>query len=270
MRKPKLTKAVFIAAFVCTVLCVKLIVAGIVLQDIYVLNVSAVFAIICFLLWEFHYSMTHDCLGRKFDFGNKNISASNSKSEQPKSRFVFSEDTVREKMGKIAEHFKLKMKCKITWDEFYLPIYHIVLAGKYNFKITISHCEISIYAPSLTSYSRLNDDTYCYCNYFQLLDDSLDSFKAQRFTELVGGCEDIGFSSNIFFDNLSDDEIFSIIEKIMDALYGAASMKYETVESDNGKESFIFYLDAPDYYGYTETVTIGNFKFIINGGLENG
>lgn len=70
------------------------------------------------------------------------------------------------------------------------------------------------------------------------------------------------------FDNLSDDEIFAIIEKIIEALYGAAYMTYETAESEDGKESFTFYLNAPDYYGYTETTEIGNFKFILN--KDNG
>ncbi|MDE6746101.1 MAG: hypothetical protein K2J72_05620 [Oscillospiraceae bacterium] len=81
------------------------------------------------------------------------------------------------------------------------------------------------------------------------------------------------FSSDIFFDNLSDDEIFDIVEKIIETLYGARSMKYETIEADDGKEGFIFYLDAPDYYGYSETTEIGNFKFILNkenGGNQNG
>lgn len=67
---------------------------------------------------------------------------------------------------------------------------------------------------------------------------------------------------------MSDGKIFEIIEKIIEALYGAKSMKYETIEADDGKQSFIFYLDAPDYYGYSETTEIGNFKFILN--KDNG
>lgn len=49
-------------------------------------------------------------------------------------------------------------------------------------------------------------------------------------------------------------------------------MTYETDETEDGRESFTFYLNAPDYYGYTETTEIGTFKFILNqenGGTEN-
>lgn len=123
-------------------------------------------------------------------------------------------------------------------------------------------------AHSLISCEFINCKNCYHYYYFELVDDSLDSFKAQMCTDYEYTYQSHEFSSDIFFDNLSDDEIFDIIEKIIEALYGARSMKYETAETDDGKESFIFYLDAPDYYGYSETAEIGNFKFILN--QENG
>lgn len=99
-----------------------------------------------------------------------------------------------------------------------------------------------------------------------LFDDSMPNCKARTFADEDD--DTIGFSSDILFDDLSDDEIFDIIEKIIEALYGAKFIEYETIEAEDGKQSFIFYLDAPDYYGYSETTEIGNFKFILNN--ENG
>ena len=102
-----------------------------------------------------------------------------------------------------------------------------------------------------------------------MLDDNLRDYKkAHKHVDLDRGFEFNEFSNDISVKDLSDDEIFDIVEKIIEALYGAISMDYEIITADDGKESFIFYLDAPDYYGYTETTEIGNFKFILN--KENG
>lgn len=103
---------------------------------------------------------------------------------------------------------------------------------------------------------------------FELLDDNLSDKKARKYIRADRDFENTSFASSIMFNDMSDDEIFDIIEKIIEALYGVTSMTYETAEAEDGKESFTFYLDAPDYYGYTETTEIGNFKFILN--KENG
>lgn len=268
-------KLIFTAAVICTVIAAMLIIAVIILQNIYILKSAAVVAVICFLLWEFHYSITHDSLGRKIKPSAEPVYKKIAQEyKPPKGRFVFSEDIINEKMGKIAERFKLKMSCKIEQNQFGSLSYFVAfLDGDSSFKVRIHNSGISILAHSLISCEFINGKNfYCYY-YFELVDDSLSSFKAQMCTDYEYTYESTDFSSDIFFDNLSDDEIFDILEKIIEALYGAESMKYETIEADDGKESFIFYLDAPDYYGYTETTEIGNFKFILNkenGGNQNG
>lgn len=282
MRKSWFIKSVFAAAVVCTVIAAMLINAVIILQNIYILNLAAVIAVICFLLWEFHYSLTHDSLGRKIKpFAEPiykkteaahNTPLSNTSSSPyipiPTGRFVFTKDIFLEQMGKIAERFNLKLSYEVSWyfnecDEDELPIYEAALTGKYNFEIICFDNKISITPTALNVYN-------CYkLSYsFELLDDNLCDKKAHKYTYDDLDFEVNGFTNDISVKDLSDDEIFDIIEKIIDALYGVGKMKYETIEADDGKESFIFYLDAPDYYGYTETTEIGNFKFILN--KENG
>lgn len=272
MRKPWLIKLVFAAAVLCTVIAAMLINAVIILQNIYILKSAAVIAVICFLLWEFHYSLTHDSLGRKIKSSSQPVYKKTAQEyKPPKGRFVFSEDIINEKVGKIAERFKLEMRCKIERDQFGSLSYFIAfLDGNSSFKVRIQNTAISILAHSLISCELINGENYYCYYYFDFVDDSLSDNKSRK--DMCNGYMEndqyFTFSSDIFFDNLSDDEIFDIIEKIIDALYGARSMKYETIEAEDGKESFIFYLDAPDYYGYTETTEIGNFKFILN--KENG
>ncbi|MDE6595846.1 MAG: hypothetical protein K2K44_07550, partial [Oscillospiraceae bacterium] len=180
-------------------------------------------AVCSFLLWEFHYSLTHDSLGRKI----KPSAAPVYKKEQreytpPKGRFVFSEDIINEKVGRIAERFKLKMSCKIEHNQFGSLSYFVAfLDGNSSFKVRIDNKVISILAHSLISCEQINGKYYSCYYYFELLDDSLDSFKAQRSTDYEYSYESTDFSSDIFFDNLSDDEIFNIVEKIIEALYGA-------------------------------------------------
>ena len=266
-------KLIFTAAVICTVIASMLIIAVIILQNAYVIKLAAVVAVICFLLWEFHYSITHDSLGRKIKPYNKELLPK--KPEPPKFRFIFSEDTISDKMGKIAERFKLEMEYSLTWMFYCLPNYHIKLSDKSSknyFYITISGYIISINSSCLNFRAH---NYYDFSYDFYLYDDSEESLKkkARMYTYSDDDFEHTIFSSDIFFDNLSDDEIFDIVEKIIETLYGARSMKYETIEADDGKEGFIFYLDAPDYYGYSETTEIGNFKFILNkenGGNQNG
>ena len=282
MRKSWFIKSVFVVATVCTVIVGILINAMIILQNIYILNLAAVIAVICFLLWEFHYSLTHDSLGRKIKPSAEPIYKKTEVVQYnplqyksvpytpvPTGRFVFSKNVFLEKMGKIAERFKLRLSCEVSWyfnecDEDELPMYEAVLTGKYNFEITCFDDKISIIPIDLNVHNYYN-----FRYNFDLLDDNLrDDKKAHKHVDLDRGFEFNEFSNDISVKDLSDDEIFDIVEKIIEALYGATSMDYEIITADDGKESFIFYLDAPDYYGYTETTEIGNFKFILN--KENG
>lgn len=276
MRKSWFIKSVFAAAVVCTVIAAMLINAVIILQNIYILNLAAVIAVICFLLWEFHYSLTHDSLGRKIKPPAEPIYK---KTEVPRNapppyiptptgRFVFDdEDFFFERMVNIANRFKLRFSYEVSdYDNEYdydLRMYEVKLTGKYNFKLLFSDNMISI-API-----GLNIHNYYTFDYsFELLDDYFYDKKAHKYIYADRGFSFYRFTSNIMLNDMSDGEIFDIVEKIIEALYGARSMKCETIEADDGKESFVFYLDAPDYYGYTETTEIGNFKFILN--KENG
>lgn len=268
-------KLIFTAAVICTVIASMLIIAVIILQNAHVLKSAAVVAVICFLLWEFHYSLTHDSLGRKITLDIETAYEKEKQEYTETGRFVFSEDTVCKKFGKIAERFKLEMKYNLSWEPFDLeiPYYLVSLTKKFdknNFKINITDDCISISSELLDFYDH---NYYKFSYNFDLYDDAFREQKARKYTECDRGFEHTIFSSSIMFDDLSDDEIFDIVEKIIEALYGVRSIKYETIEADDGKESFIFYLDAPDYYGYSETTEIGNFKFILNkenGGNQNG
>lgn len=226
-------------------------------------------ALCVFLLLELHHSLTHDCMGRKIKPPANSVYKNPVKYVPSQNgRFLFSESTVREKIGKIAERFKLEMKYTLELDPLEIPDYIVFLTDKSEknyFKINISDDCISIISKKLDSYDSIY---YTFRYSFDFFDDAFGEQKAHKYTESDHDFEHIIFSSSIMFDNLSDDEIFAIIEKIIEALYGAAYMTYETAEAEDGKESFTFYLDAPDYYGYTETTEIGNFKFILN--KENG
>ncbi len=136
--------------------------------------------------------------------------------------------------------------------------------GKYGFIVEIDFGDISIRFADWDKKS------------FVLCDKSVGGFKAYM-DEIYfyDEEEDVVFPCEVSAEDLSDDEIFGIIEKIIDALYGARNVKYEVVDNHKifNRFNFIFYLDAPDYYGYTETTEIGNFKFILNkenGGNQNG
>lgn len=227
-------------------------------------------ALCVFLFLELHHSLTHDCMGRKIKPpANPVYKKDTPQDERPKGRFAFSEETILKNMGKIAERFKMEMSNKTDRDQYGTPYYFVVfLEGKYSFKIRIDDRCISIWACSLTSCEQVKGKNYSCYYYFELLDDYLSSFKAQASTDYEYGYEDNIFASDLSFNDMSDNEIFDTVEKIIEALYGATSMTYETAESEDGKESFTFYLDAPDYYGYSETTEIGNFKFILN--KENG
>ena len=185
-------------------------------------------------------------------------------------RFVFDEDFFFKKMITIAKRFDLKFSYKTSqsWDSDKVLWYEAVLTGKYNFELSFRDDMISITPVCFNDYNHYK---YVYSYSFVFLDDAFVERKACEYEysdQDLEYFEHIVFSSDILFCGLSNDEIFDIVEKIIEALYGAKSMNYETIKADDGKESFIFYLDAPDYYGYTETTEIGNFKFILN--KENG
>ena len=275
-------KLIFTAAVICTVIAAKLIIAVIILQNIYILKSAVVVAVICFLLWEFHYSITHDSLGRKIKPSAepiyKKTEAAQNTPPSPyisthTGRFVFDdEDFFFERMVNIARHFKLRLSYEVSsYDNEYdydLLMYNAKLTGKYNFELLFFDNMISI------TPIGLNVHNYYKLSYsFELLDDNLCDKKAHKYTYDDLDFEVNRFTNDISVNDLSDDEIFDIVEKIIEALYGANSMEYEIIKADDGKESFIFYLDAPDYYGYSETTEIGNFKFILNkenGGNQNG
>ncbi len=275
MRKPWLIKTVFAAAVIFTVLCTVLAAAEFVQFFVLEIPVSFLVAmliadVVCpFILWEVYYSLTHDSLGNKIKPSAEPVYKKDVfRNDKPEGRFVFSEDTVCEKIGKIAECFKFDMKYNLSWDILEVPDYSISLIDKFwknSFKISISEDCISICSQLLYPY-----DHYDYKYSFEFYDDAFSEQKAHRYTHEDHDFEYTKFSSDMIFGDKSNDEIFDIIEKIIEALYGAKSMTYETAETEDGKESFTFYLDAPDYYGYTETTEIGNFKFILNGGNQNG
>ena len=282
-------KIVFAAAVICTVLGVIAIIAVFILYILYYNDVSTLQLIIpivfcIFPFWGLHYSLTHDSLGRKIKppaepiykktEAAHNTPLSNTPPSRyiptPTGRFVFDdEDFFFERMNNIANRFKLRLYYEVSWyfnecDEDELPMYEAALTGKYNFKLTCFDNKISIIPIDLNVHNYYN-----FRYNFDLLDDNLrDDKKAHKHVDLDRGFEFNEFSNDISVKDLSDDEIFDIVEKIIEALYGAISMDYEIITADDGKESFIFYLDAPDYYGYTETTEIGNFKFILN--KENG
>lgn len=285
MRKPWFIKTVFAAAVICTWLGVLAVLAEFALysiskmRDVSVPNLMTVIitaAVCSFLLWEFHYSLTHDSLGRKIkplaeSIYKKTEVARNTPPlpyiPTPTGRFIFDEDFFFEKMIAIAKRFKLKLSYDVSdYDNEYdcdLCMYDAYLTGKNNFELFFCDNIISITPTDLNVHN-------CYkLSYsFELFDDYLSDKKAHKYIHADRDFEVNRFINDISVNDLSDDEIFDIIEKIIEALYGASFMEYETIEAEDGKESFIFYLDAPDYYGYSETTEIGNFKFILN--KENG
>ncbi len=227
---------------------------------------------------ELHYSLTHDSLGRKIKPPAKPVYKKSERESPirpytptPTGRFVFDEDYFFEKIVNIAKRFKLKLSYDVTdYDnecDCDLLMYKAHLTGKYNFELLLFDNTISIKPIGLNVHN-----CYVFSYSFEFLDDILSERKAHKYIYADRGFEQTFFYSDLSFNDMSDDEIFDIIEKIIEALYGATSMTYETAEAEDGRESFTFYLDAPDYYGYTETTEIGNFKFILNqenGGTEN-
>ena len=243
---------------------------------IHIITIAAVCSV---LLYGLHHSLTHDCMGRKIkppakpvykktDMGDGTVlryTPPSSHDPMPPNRFVFDEDFFFNKMITIAKRFDLKLSYTVSnsWDNDEILWYKAALAGKYYFELSFRDDMISITPVGLNVHN-----CYDFSYSFELFDDDFSDIKSHKYTYEDRGFEFTGFPNDISVNDLSDDEIFDIIEKIIEVLYGATSMKYETIEAEDGKESFIFYLDAPDNYGFSETTEIGNFKFILN--KDNG
>ncbi|MDE7288451.1 MAG: hypothetical protein K2N71_02965, partial [Oscillospiraceae bacterium] len=122
MRKPWLIKSVFAAAVLCTCFGVIAVLAEFAvyiiskMQDVSAPNMipAIIIAAVCsFLLWEFHYSLTHDSLGRKIKPSAEPIYKKNVQyfpyDTPPIGRFAFNEDFFLKKMRNIANRFDLKL-----------------------------------------------------------------------------------------------------------------------------------------------------------------
>lgn len=88
-------------------------------------------ALCVFLLLELHHSFTHDCMGRKIKPPAKPVYKKTVKYVPSQNgRFLFSENTIREEIGKIAERFKLEMKYTLELDLLEIPDYIVFLTDK--------------------------------------------------------------------------------------------------------------------------------------------
>ena len=163
MRKQWLIKSVFAAAVLCTCLGAVTVLAEFAvysiskMQDVSAPNLIPVIiiaAVCSFLLWEFHYSLTHDSLGRKIKPPTEpiykktevahNTPLSNTPPlpyiPTPTGRFVFDdEDFFFERINNIANRFKLRLYYEVsTYDnecDYDLLMYEAKLTGKYNFEL---------------------------------------------------------------------------------------------------------------------------------------
>ena len=113
-------------------------------------------------------------------------------------RFVFNEDFFFKKMMAIAKRFSLKLSYK-TLNSCYNDEelwYEAFLTGKYNFELSF-HDDVILITPSSLNFHN--------CYNFELLDDAFSNRKARKYTYNDQDSEYTVFSSDIFFDNLSDD-----------------------------------------------------------------
>lgn len=278
-RKVKIITA---GAVTVTVVGVLLLTAGIILNvkfpqfydvSVVLLTVGSVFVITVMpLTWIFRYMLTRVTLEEKLERLNNPSVEYYAAAKVPKMRFNFKENAVREEFGKIAEKYDLTAditvrRCEILpfgsdcspKMEYIIYMYdgkkHYNYGRKHHnyFHVYIQQDYIEFSAPAVCGDVFLLLDDIARTNRFEILDES--------------------YVSEIVFDKLSDSEIFNIIERLVYVLYGAVGLKAEKREIDLYRKyytayEYTFYLDAPDYYGYTETTEIGNFKFILN--KENG
>lgn len=271
-----MAKPVFATAIICTLIGVILIAAGIFLYSIpkyydisvTVLTAATVISLLAApLLWLAYYVMTHFSADEALEYLNAPPETEYFPApKSPKQRFNFKEEDVRAAFGKIAEKYKMSHYIDVQNYEI-LPFgYDCLTKKRYNIRFVSGHvifCTVSIFQEGITfsAYNMSEPAKFLF----------LDDFS--RTNNLGIGNGNI-FVSEIFFDALSDEEIFGIIEKMIYVLYGVSEMSAEKTEKSLYRKyytayDYVFYLDAPDYYGYTETTEIGNFKFILNGGKQN-
>lgn len=182
-------------------------------------TIIIIVAVCVFLILELQYSLTHDSLGRKIKPPAKPVYK---KSEQespirpyiptPTGRFVFYEDYFFEKMITISKHFKLKLSYDVTdYDnecDCDLQMYEVHLTGKYNFELLLLDNRISITPIGLNVHNY-----YEFSYSFDFLDDISNERKAHKHIYADRGFEQTFFYSDLSFNDMSDDEIFDIIEK---------------------------------------------------------
>lgn len=258
-----------------TVLSVLILTAGIVLNvkfpvyydiSVVLLTVGSV-SLITFtpLMWIFRYMLIRDTLEEQLERLNNPSVEFSLAQKMPKMRFNFKEETVRKAFGKITEKYKMTLYIDVQNYEI-IPFGHDCSPKKgYNIRFYDKRDKfvtVDIIQDGITfSTHKTNEEEI-----FLFLDD----FSRTNNIEIHDG--DI-FVNEIFFDELSDNEIFDILEKMIYIFYNVTNMSVEKTEKSLYRKyytayDYVFYLDAPDYYGYSETTEIGNFKFILNN--ENG
>ena len=263
-----------------TVLSFLILTAGIVLNvkfpryydmSVVLLTVGSV-SLITFmpLMWVFRYMFTRDTLEDQLERLNNPSVEFYRAQKMPKMRFNFKEEAVREAFGKIAEKYKMTIYIDVQNYEI-IPFGNDCLPKKgYNIRfydkrskfVTVDITQDCI---AFTTHKTSTKNIFLF----------IDDFLRTNHIKVHDG--DI-FANEIFFDELSDEEIFDIIEKMIYVLYNVTDITVEKTEKDLYRKhytayDYVFCLDAPDYYGYSETTEIGNFKFILNkenGGNQNG
>lgn len=264
-------------AMAVTAILIAMLIAGIHLNvnypkyyslSVILLTISAPGIIFSSLIWIFYWALTHESAEQKLEKFNSYVSPVEiiPAPKVPKTRFNFKEDVIQKAFGAIAKKYKYRIKIDVQNYEI-LPFgsdcspkkgYRIILIDDKNPFTIYIRPECIEFCIGFSS-----DDEF----YFLFADDFAR-------TNYLGFAENT-YISEIEFANLSDNEIFEIIENMINVLYGATDIKVKKTESMLYRKhyqafDYTFHVDEPDYYGYTETVTIGNFKFIINGGLLNG
>lgn len=217
------------------------------------------------LMWIFRYMLTRDTVEEQLERLNNPSVEVRLAPKMPKMRFNFKEEAVREAFGKIAEKYKMTVYIDVQNYEI-IPFGHDCSTKKgYNIRFYDKRSKfvtVDIIQDGVTfSTHRTNAEEV-----FLFLDD----FSR---TNNIGINDGDIFVNEVFFDELSDKEIFDILEKMIYIFYNVTNMTVEKTEKSLYRKyytayDYVFYLDAPDYYGYSETTEIGNFKFILN--KDNG
>ncbi len=264
-------------AMAVTAIIIAMLIAGIHLNmnypeyyslSVVLLTISAPGLIFTSLIWIFYWGLTHESAEQKLEKINSYVPPVEiiPAPKVPKTRFNFKEDIIQNSFNAIAEKYKYKIKIDV--QNFEILPFGSDCSPKKGYRIILIDAQ-----NPFTIYIR--PECIEFCKVF-----SSDNEFYFLFADDFARTNYLGFSENTYicemeFTNLSDNEIFDIIEKMIDTLYGASDIKVKKTESMLYRKhyqayDYTFYVDEPDYYGYTDTVTIGNFKFIINGGFNNG